>query len=185
MLRRSLVTLVLASLSACISATMLIGPVVEPRSVPVLLDSEGMLTPIKLKLYVCDAIEAGLRFQRKSISSDDELRRLIGSAERTKNDQLGHPGLPVKLRINMKRVEKAWFGPDRLVDFQMWEYTTKGVDSYPQDHVFRGAGRKTMPRGEYQVEATLLEAVPALQHVSTEFFVGSNFKIGPNKEKCS
>ena len=59
------------------------------------------------------------------------------------------------------------------------------LDSYTQDYVFRGAGRKTMPRGEYQVEATPLEAVPALQHVSTEFFVGSNFKIGPNKEKCS
>ena len=85
----------------------------------------------------------------------------------------------------MKRVEKVWFGRDRLVDFQVWEYTTEGLHSHTQDYVYREAGRKTMPRGEYQVEATLLEAVPALKHVSTEFFVGSNFKIGPEKEKCS
>ena len=185
MLRRSLVTLVLASLAACIPATMLVGPVAEPRSVPVLLDSEGMLPPIKLTLYVCDAIEAGLRFQKKSFSSDDELSQLIGNGERTKNGQLTHPGLPITLRINMKRVEKVWFGRDRLVDFQVWEYTTEGLHSHTQDYVSREAGRKTMPRGEYQVEATLLEAVPALKHVSTEFFVGSNFKIGPEKEKCS
>jgi len=157
------------------------------ESAPVSLDQPGQILSMEFNLSKCEVIFIGLRFSTKGLSRAEELRLIGNGTYRTVTKEFINPGITVPLRIRIVKIEKNLFGPIKETEIDSWEYSTRGISSFSpvtERTVSRNAGSITLPRGKYRVEVSLLEGIPALSGIPVSFWLGSTFKVSPNRDRC-